>query len=71
MSKKQQVPNRQYVDEFKVEAVRLAESIGANQAAKRLGFPIQVCGTGCVYTGQASSRRREQRTVKPSQGSAI
>ena len=39
MSKKQQVPNRQYVDEFKVEAVRLAESIGANQAAKRLGVP--------------------------------
>ena len=39
MVKKQQVPNRQYTDEFKVEAVRLAESIGGNQAAKRLGIP--------------------------------
>ena len=39
MSKKQQVPSRQYTDEFKVEAVRLAESIGASQAAKRLGIP--------------------------------
>ena len=33
------VPNRQYMDEFKREAVRLAESIGGNQAAKRLGIP--------------------------------
>ena len=39
MSKKQVVGNRQYTDEFKVEAVRLAESIGGNQAAKRLGIP--------------------------------
>ena len=39
MDKKQQVPSRQYTDEFKVEAVRLAESIGGNQAAKRLGIP--------------------------------
>jgi transposase len=31
--------NRQYTDEFKVEAVRLGESIGGNQAAKRLGIP--------------------------------
>ena len=39
MGKKRQVPNREYTDEFKVEAVRLAESIGGNQAAKRLGIP--------------------------------
>jgi transposase len=39
MSKKELVGNRQYTDEFKVEAVRLAESIGGNQAAKRLGIP--------------------------------
>jgi hypothetical protein len=35
MGKKQQVPSRQYTDEFKVEAMRLGESIGGNQAAKR------------------------------------
>ena len=39
MGKKELVANQQYTDEFKVEAVRLAESIGGNQAAKRLGIP--------------------------------
>ena len=39
MGKKGLVGNRQYTDEFKVEAVRLGESIGGNQAAKRLGIP--------------------------------
>jgi len=39
MGKRASVPNRQYTDEFKLEAVRLAESIGGNQAAKRLGIP--------------------------------
>jgi transposase len=39
MGKKQEVPNRQYTDEFKVEALKLAESIGGNPAAKRLGIP--------------------------------
>jgi transposase len=39
MGRKESVANRQYTDEFKVEAVRLAESIGGNQAAKRLGIP--------------------------------
>jgi transposase len=39
MNKKELVGNRQYTDEFKVEAVRLGESIGGAQAAKRLGIP--------------------------------
>jgi len=39
MSKSELVPNRQYTDEFKIEAVRLAESVGGSQAAKRLGIP--------------------------------
>ncbi len=39
MSKKDPVPNRQYTSEFKIEAVRLAESVGGNEAAKRLGIP--------------------------------
>ena len=33
------VSPRRYTDEFRVEAVRLGESIGGNQAAKRLGIP--------------------------------
>ena len=36
---KKEVADRQYTDEYKVEAVRLAESIGTNPAAKRLGMP--------------------------------
>ena len=39
MGKKELVPNRQYTDEFKVEAVRLSESIGGSKAAVRLGIP--------------------------------
>ena len=39
MGKKEWVGNRQYTDEFKVEAVRLGESMGGNQGAKRLGIP--------------------------------
>jgi transposase-like protein len=39
MGNKIQVPNRQYTDEFRFEAVRLVESIGGNAAAKRLGIP--------------------------------
>jgi transposase len=39
MGKKESVANRQYTAEFKVEAVKLGESIGGNQAAKRLGIP--------------------------------
>ena len=39
MGKKDGVPNRQYTDEFKVEAVRLSESIGGSKAAQRLGIP--------------------------------
>ena len=39
MANREAVPVRQYTGEFKVEPVRLAESIGSNQAAKRLGIP--------------------------------
>src|SRR5512135_1306846 len=39
MGKKAAVPNRQYTEEFKTETVRLAQSIGGNAAAKRLGVP--------------------------------
>lgn len=36
MGKKETAPNRQYTEEFKTEAVRLALSTGGNPAAKRL-----------------------------------
>ena len=37
MGNKGPVRYRKYTDEFKVEAVRLAESVGVTAAAKRLG----------------------------------
>jgi transposase len=39
MVKKQVVPNRQYTDEFKHEAIRLGESVGMAEACRRLGIP--------------------------------
>jgi transposase len=39
MGTKELVLNRQYTDEFKVEAVRLSESVGDTGAAERLGIP--------------------------------
>ena len=39
MGKKELGVKREYTEEFKVETVRLAESIGGNAAASRLGVP--------------------------------
>jgi transposase len=61
MGKKELVANRQYTDEFKVEAVRLGESIGGNQAAKRLGIPesslwnwIKLSGAGKLKAAEGA-----------------
>jgi transposase len=35
------LPKRQYTDEFKVEAIRLAETVGQHEAARRLGLPLE------------------------------
>jgi transposase len=39
MGNKGPVRYRQYTDEFRVEAIRLGESVGVSAAAKRLGIP--------------------------------
>jgi transposase len=36
MSKMQRVPSRRYTDEFELEAVRLMDSVGVTEAARRL-----------------------------------
>lgn len=38
------LPKRQYTEEFKVEALRLAESVGGHEAARRLGVPVATLG---------------------------
>src|SRR5689334_18674206 len=39
MGKRVLVQHRTYTEEFKVEAVRLSDSVGASEAARRLGVP--------------------------------
>ena len=41
---KGKVERRQYTDEFQMEAVRLADSVGLNAAADRLGVPRATVG---------------------------
>ena len=55
MGKKESVPNRRYTEEFKVEAIRLADSIGGNAAAKRLGVPQS------TVTNWVRSRKTERK----------
>ena len=38
------VPNRRYTEEFRAEAARLANSVGHNEAARRLGVPVATIG---------------------------
>jgi len=38
------VPNRRYTEEFREEAARLANSVGHNEAARRLGVPVATIG---------------------------
>lgn len=38
------VHKRQYTDEFKVEAVRLGQSVGQHEAARCLGVPVATQG---------------------------
>ena len=64
MGKKEAVPNRQYTEEFKAEAVRLGLSIGGNAAAKRLGIP-QSTMTNWVR------RSREERSSSPESAAAV
>ena len=63
MGKKESVPNRRYTEEFKTEAVRLAQSIGGNAAAKRLGIP-QSTMTNWV-------RQSREGTPTPVAGAAV
>ena len=60
MSRKESVPNRQYTEEFKAEAVRLADSIGGNAAANRLGVPQS------TVTNWVRNRKSATARVRPS-----
>lgn len=42
--KERNVPKRQYTQEYKLESARLAQSLGTNEAARRLGVPSATLG---------------------------
>lgn len=42
--KESNVPKRQYTDDYKLESARLAQSLGTNEAARRLGIPSATLG---------------------------
>ena len=53
------VERRQYTEEFQLEAVRLADSVGLNAAADRLGVPRATVGNWA---------RRRRKLEHPSDG---
>lgn len=40
------VPRRQYTEEFKSEAVKLAGAVGQHESARRLSMPVATLGNG-------------------------
>lgn len=51
------VPKRRYTEEYKLESARLAQSVGINEAARRLGVPSATLGNW--------KRRHENNTLAP------
>ena len=62
MGNKGPVRYRQYTDEFRGEAVRLAESVGVAAAAKRLGVPD---GNLRNWVNRGRAGKLESVEVKP------
>lgn len=58
---KEKVGRRQYTEEFQLEAVRLADSVGLNAAADRLGVPRATVGNWA---------RRRRKVGYPAGGAA-
>lgn len=60
------VPKRQYTEEFKAEAMRLGDSVGHHEAARRLGIPVATLGNWCRKRGKAAATA----SAEPGSGSA-
>ncbi|WP_225783007.1 IS3 family transposase [Xenophilus sp. Marseille-Q4582] len=64
--KEGRLPKRQYTQEFKAEAIRLAASVGGHEAARRLGVPVATLGNwsrkGIAAAGSGGA------AVPPSEG---
>lgn len=66
--KEKSVPKRQYTEEFRVEAIRLAESVGQHEASRRLGVPVATVGN---WVRQRQKTGGSSDTNLPVAGTAI
>lgn len=48
------VSKRQYTEELRAEAIRLGESVGQHEAARRLGIPAATLGNWCRKRDKAA-----------------
>ncbi|WP_126284697.1 IS3 family transposase [Burkholderia stagnalis] len=60
------VPRRQYTEEFKSEAVKLAETVGQHEAAHRLGVPVATLGNWSRGRRRASTGNASDHEVATS-----
>ncbi len=68
MGKKESIPHRQYTVEFKHEAVKLADAVGAGAAAKRLGVPDSSLGNWLRLRKQGKLKGADSGTVAIKRG---
>lgn len=66
MGKKEAIPNRRYTAEFKHEAVKLADAVGAGAATKRgAGFePWELDTTTQAWQAEGSGRRQGRNQAR-------
>jgi transposase len=61
------MPHRRYTDEFRIEAVRLAQEVGVTEAARRLDMPISSI-QNWMKSGLANTRMQASgKKVTPEQ----
>ena len=60
---KETVPNRRYTDEFKPEVLPLLESVGINDAAKRLSMPNSSLGNRARLKRSGSGENSRERVL--------
>ena len=61
------IPRRRFTDDYRVQAVSLAESVGPSEAARKLGISVKTLSnwvTGRVGSTTSSSSRRPVSDVE-------
>jgi transposase len=61
------MPHRRYTDEFRVEAVRLAQEVGVTEAARRLDMPMTSIQNWMKSGGLDARPQAKGKKVTPEQ----